>query len=260
MQRYELAMIGRIEDLVYGSIEGASSGEQLVEYGSQREEICPVIDSTGVPELLGCHVSGSPEAAARDRRRGAVLADSLGQPEVCDTRHQGSPGSLTRTGAAQKDISRLEIPVHQARPVGGHQSVHYRAGEVVYLLQLEWNGLYEETQVRALHELQHEYRLLVEPDQVRDAYDIWVLQGPLGTALPYQALPELRRRILNDLERMQGAKVTVMSQVDRRVAPFPHELLDLVATDDGSRPDLQEALQAEGTRTLYPWRTLEDDV
>ena len=101
--------------------EGAVPREGLVQHAAEREEVAAAVDG-GPSRLLGRQVAHGSEhdAGARRRRERGVFRSSrggrqiLGQPEVQD---------LEAAVSRQKQVLGLQVPVDDARRVGGREPV-----------------------------------------------------------------------------------------------------------------------------------------
>jgi hypothetical protein len=109
--------------------EGRPPGEALIEDGPQRIDVGPVIGPPWIDELLGRQVVRAPQllaGAGQGLRRSRILettAERTRQPEVEQRDH------ALAAPRAQKDILRLEIPVHEPGLVNRRHSTTKRAAE-----------------------------------------------------------------------------------------------------------------------------------
>ncbi len=101
--------------------EGDAAGEHLVEHAAERVDVRAPVDGAGL-DLLGRHVVGGADPGARAGQT-AGRAEALGQPEV------GEVDVLVLALAADQDVGRLDVAVHQPALVRGVERRADRGGD-----------------------------------------------------------------------------------------------------------------------------------
>lgn len=217
--------------------EGPSSGEHLVQDDPQGELVRETVDGT-LLGLLRRHVGSRAEEHARsrldgDRRelpagRPRSRGDQLGQAEVED---------LDATLAGDHHVL-LQVPVHDARGVGGNQGLGDRARDAQGLPGLQRACREPLAQGHAVHELHRdEAHSLLFADLV-DGDDAGVVQGRGGAGLALEAAQALGAG--GDLagQHLDGGlapELQVAGAIDLPHAPGAQGRQDLVGSEPRSR-------------------------
>ena len=175
------------------SVESPSPRQHLVEHGPEGEEVGPAVRVFAL-ELLRRHIRVSPQdrpdlgegsmlGGYGRRRCGGVRRVSppqLGQPEVQELRPR----------LRQHDVARLQVPVHDALPMGRVQRLGDLDGALERLLQRQRPLLQPLGEGLALQVLHHQVVDTVFLAHVVERADVGVGQTGNGLGLPLEALPE----------------------------------------------------------------------
>ena len=184
--------------------------------------------------LLGRHVlhgakNGSfPGDAALDV---LGVGRPLGEAEVQD---------LHQTFARHHQVPRLQVPVHDPRPVRLREATRDLGGQIEQLLEREGTLLQPLLERPALYQFHRdEARTLVVTDFV-DGGDVRVVESSRGTGLSFEALELIgvaRRCLMEHLDRDLAAEASVAGPIDLSHPPCTDQVENLVRSEPGPAED-----------------------
>ena len=242
-----------------GGGEGGAPGGQLVEHGSQGEEVGARVERQA-QELLGGHVGQRAHGDAHlrqgvlRRRRGVARVAGLG------SRHElreAEIEDLDLTARGQEEVPRLDVPVDDPLDVSRVERVRDLGPELRHPLRGQ-RGLPEELlEGRPLEQLEHEEGLvLVGPDVVEDA-DVGVVQAGDGRRLALEPLHGARGAGARGMEELEGdlaPEARVARPVDDAHAAAPQAARHLVVRDNSAFPIGHDVLTRPGNLGQFALR------
>ena len=216
---------------------GDAARQHLVQHAAQRVDVGAAVDRPGL-DLLGGDVVGRADPRAR-AREAAGGAEPLGQPEV------GQVDVLVVALAADQDVGRLDVAVHQAALVRGVERRGDRGRHALHAVQVELALVDDVAQVRAGHEAHRQVEHAVVFAAAVDRDDVRVLQRGRQPRLGLEAghrvgvLGVLRR---DDLQRHGAVELGVGRLVDDPHPAAVEHPLDRVARELRARLQSRQAV------------------
>ena len=217
--------------------EGNAAGEHLVEHAAERVDVGPPVDRPGL-DLLGRDVVRGPDPGA-GAGQAAGRPEPLGEPEV------GQVDVLVLALAADQDVGRLDVAVHEPAVVSGVECAGDRGDHTPDLIHAELAAIDDLAQVRARHEAHREVEHAVVLAAAVDRDDVGVLQRGREPGLGLEAGD--RVRVLgvlgrDDLQRHGAVQLRVGGLVDHAHAAAIEHALDAVAGKLGARLESGQAV------------------
>ena len=212
-------------------------GEHLVEHAAQRVDVGAAIDRPG-PDLLGRDVvrRADPGAGAR---QAALRPEPLGEAEV------GQVDVLVLACAAEQDVGRLDVAMHQAALVCGVECRGHRRHDALHAVEAELAAVDHLAQVRAGHEAHRQVQDAAILAAAMDGDDVRMLERCREPCLRLEASHRVRvLRVLgrDDLQRDRPAEVLVGRAVDDSHPAAIEHAVDAVAREERSRLEARQAL------------------
>ena len=251
-----LDLLEHLEERI--ATERGLAREHLIEGRAEREDVGPVVDATGVGELLGRHVAGRAEGGAGRGVGGRhFLGHDLRQPQVGEL-HLPAPG--------EQDVGRLDVAVDQPDLVERlAQRLGDRLGDLHGSPDGDGVSLAEVSLQRLpIDELHDDVEVPVGLAAVEDADDARRLEAGGQPGLAEEPVGDaglLREVGVQELDRHVEVEVAVAAPVDDAHAPLADPREELAPPDGGQSqvrivghaapPTLSNRHQATLARTTW---------
>jgi hypothetical protein len=214
------------------ALEGPMAREQLVEHDAARKDVGAAVDFTA-RDLLGRHVEGTPENAARirHRRRGDFRDAEVEQ--------------LDRAVVEQPDVRRLHVAVHDALLVGVMQAGQELGDDVELLHERQRRpALHALREALAAQELHRDIGGAVVFGELVDRDDVPVLQpgGSAGLTIEARARGLVRREIArHHFDRHFAIEDGIAAAIEQTHPAAAHALDHFVSTNACRRLQLDSS-------------------